>query len=236
MKNRGNMIFAMVLALIVIAAIALMVVFSQKDDVSPSNDSTAATNANVKTSDDYKKIDTKGQPVLGDKEAPVTLVEFGDFKCPACKYFDMDIQPKLVKKYVDKGDLKMYFINTPFHGGESITGANAAEYVLANEPDKYWDFHNAMFAAQPNTKTSTEDKWLTIGKVKSVAQEAGVKDIDGLIKATKDSSEQKKVNKDIKLFQTYQINETPTIIINGKKISNQLDIKQLEKEIEAAKK
>ncbi|KAA1039519.1 DsbA family protein [Macrococcus equipercicus] len=234
MKNRGNMIFAMILALIVIAAVVLMVIFGQKNN--DSTDTPAAADKEIKTSSDYSKIDTTGQPMLGDKDAPVTLVEFGDFKCPACKYFDMNIQPELVKKYVDKGELKMYFINTPFHGGESLTGAHAAEAVLKNEPTKYWAFHNALFEAQPNTNTSTTDEWLTSAVVKAAAKKAGVKDITKIVKAAENKTETAAVEKDIELYQTYMINETPTIIVNGKKVSDQLKINAVEKAIEDAKK
>ncbi len=232
MKNRGNMIFAMVLALITIAVIALMVIFNQKDDQS---DNTAST-TNGETSTDYSKIDVKGQPMLGEEDAPVTLIEFGDYKCPACKFFDMEIQPKLVEKYVDNGDLKMYFINTPFHGNESLIGSHAAEAVLKSEPTKYWDFHNALFEAQPNTDTSSTDNWLTVDVVKKAAKQADIKDVDQVVTAAEDKTESAAVEKDINLYQTYQVNETPTIIINGKKVSDQLNIKSLEQAIEDAKK
>lgn len=234
MKNRGNIIFAAVLAAIVIIAIALMALFGQKD--SSESSSTAPTNTATETSTDYKKIDTDGQPMMGKEDAAVTLIEFGDFKCPACKYFDENIQPELVKKYVDKGDLKMYFINTPFHGGESLIGANAAEYVWKNEPKKYWDFHNALFNAQPNTQDSTTTNWLTNDVVKKAAKTAKVSDVDGTVKAGDKLSQKTAVEKDINLYQKYMVQQTPTIIINGKKLDDPMDIKAVEKAIEAAKK
>ncbi|WP_165981094.1 DsbA family protein [Macrococcus lamae] len=234
MKNRGSMIFAMVLALVVIAAIALMVVFNKKDV--KTDDTAATTNKDVETSTDYSKIDVTGQPMLGDKDAPVTLIEFGDYKCPACKYFDMEIQPKLVDKYIKNGDLKMYFINTPFHGEESLTGAHAAEAVLKNEPKKYWDFHNALFEAQPNDNHSTTDEWLTTDVVKNAAEKAGVKDVDKIVKAAEDKTETAAVDEDVTLNQKYMISQTPTVIINGQLLSDPLKLESIEKAIEDAKK
>lgn len=235
MKNRGNLIFAVVLALIVIIAVALMFAFGQKGSSNESS-TTAPANTATKTSSNYKKINTDGQPMMGEDSAPVTLIEFGDYKCPACKYFDENIQPELVKKYVDKGDLKMYFINTPFHGEESLIGANAAEYIWKNEPKKYWDFHNALFKAQPNTQDSTTTKWLTNDVVKKAAQTAKVSDVDGTVKAGDKLSQKTAVEKDINLYQKYMVQQTPTIIINGKKLDDPLDKEAVEKAIEAAKK
>ncbi|GGB09573.1 disulfide bond formation protein D [Macrococcus hajekii] len=220
MKNKSNMIFAMILALIVIAAIAAMVIFNQKNS---SDEETANTETG--------EIDVTGQPMLGDESAPVTLVEFGDFMCPACKYYDMEIQPELIKKYVDKGDVKMYFINTPFHGEGSLIGAHAAEYVWKNEPTKYWAFHNALFEAQPATHEEGNN-WLTKDVVKKAAEKVGVSDADQVTAAKEDTA----VNKDIELYKKHNVTQTPTIVVDGKVVNDQLNIESLEKAIEAAKK
>ncbi|WP_165980683.1 DsbA family protein [Macrococcus carouselicus] len=220
MKNKGNIIFAMLLALIVIAAIAAMIIFNQKNSADESN-----------TTEETAEIDVSGQPMLGKKDAPVTLVEFGDFLCPACKYYDMEIQPELIKKYVDKGELKMYFVNTPFHGADSLRGAHAAEYIRKNNPDKYWDFHNALFEAQPTTHTEGES-WLTADLIKKTAQKIGIKHADKVVAAKEDEA----VNHDIDLYKKHNVTQTPTIIIDGKTVSNPLEIKEIEQAIESAKK
>ena len=62
---------------------------------------------NNETSNDIsfdKQPSIEGQPILGSSDAPVTVVEFGDFKCPACKAWGESIFPQLIKDYVDTGD------------------------------------------------------------------------------------------------------------------------------------
>nr|WP_279388927.1 thioredoxin domain-containing protein [Baia soyae] len=47
------------------------------------------------------------QPVLGNKEVAVTILEVGDFKCPSCRGFKEDIFPQLKKDYIETGKVKM---------------------------------------------------------------------------------------------------------------------------------
>ena len=115
MKNKGNVIFASILIAIVLVAIGFMVIANQNDSKQVKDEKGQAV--------DYSKIDLKNQPILGKEDAPVTLVEFGDYKCPACRFFETDIMPDIEKKYIESGKVKMYFINTPLHGKESMLGA-----------------------------------------------------------------------------------------------------------------
>ncbi|MDA6082947.1 thioredoxin domain-containing protein, partial [Escherichia coli] len=78
------------------------------------------------------------------------VVEFGDFKCPACKAWGQNIFPKLVEDYVDTGKVKFSYINVLFHGDESKLGSVAAEAVYKQNPDSYWDFNKALFDAHPD--------------------------------------------------------------------------------------
>src|SRR5688500_606459 len=60
----------------------------------------APTNSKVSVDDD---------PVLGDKNAPVTIVEFSDYECPFCKRHFEQTYPQLLKDYVDTGKVKLVF-------------------------------------------------------------------------------------------------------------------------------
>lgn len=63
------------------------------------------------------------QQSLGKDDAPVKVVEFGDFKCPACRTWDVTVLPRLKEEYIDKGKVQLYFINFPFIGKDSDLGA-----------------------------------------------------------------------------------------------------------------
>ena len=81
-------------------------------------------------------------PVLGDKNAPVTMIEFSDYECPFCKrHFDQTL-PQLVEKYVDTGKVKIVFRDFPlsFHDPMATKEAVAANCAREQGGDKKFQF------------------------------------------------------------------------------------------------
>src|SRR3954463_6148013 len=81
-------------------------------------------------------IDYAGQPFLGEKSAPVKIVEFGDYKCPYCKNFNDSLLPSIEKDLIDTGKASLYFMNYSFINVDSTRSAKFAEAVfkeLGNE-------------------------------------------------------------------------------------------------------
>ena len=96
-------------------------------------------------------------PVVGDKNAPVTLAYWFDYQCPFCKAVDVGgipqipIEPSLptlIKDYVETGKLKIVFKDYAFLGPDSTTAALYMHAVWDLYPDKFYDWHEAMFVAQ----------------------------------------------------------------------------------------
>lgn len=238
MKNKSSLIFTMVLTLLVVGALAAMVIMKQKDKVDTDSVDTSSVESSTNNNNqgkppvDTDKVDLKGQPMMGKEDAKVTVVEFGDFKCPACKYFDGNMKPELKKKYFDTGKAKYYFIHTPFHAEESILGGLAGETVLKNDPDKYWDFHDALFKLQ--TQNGSTDKWLTMSAVKKALSTVGVKDEAKIVEDIKANTEKAAVQKDIELFQKHNISSTPTIIVDGKVLDDPMNMDAVTKAIDKA--
>ncbi|RED59248.1 protein-disulfide isomerase [Cohnella lupini] len=171
------------------------------------------------------------QPVIGQESAKVTMVEFGDYKCPSCKQWSEVVYPQLKAEYIDTGKMKLVFINTLFHGAESELGAIAGEAVFSQNKDLFWDFNKAMFANQP---TADHDvNWITVDKVLEVAQSVSptidlTKLKDDIVNKTTEPS----VNIDTELVAKYRINQTPTLIINGIVIHNPFDIESIKSVID----
>ncbi len=84
--------------------------------------------------------------VLGDANAPVTVVEYADFQCPVCKRAETSIVSRIEKDYVQQGKVKIEFRMFPFLGQESFNAAQAAE--AARDQGKFWEYHDALFNAQ----------------------------------------------------------------------------------------
>jgi len=96
-------------------------------------------------------------PVVGVKNAPVTLAYWFDYQCPFCKAVDVGgipqipIEPSLptlIKDYVETGKLKIVFKDYAFLGPDSTTAALYMHAVWDLYPDKFYDWHEAMFVAQ----------------------------------------------------------------------------------------
>ncbi|GAA1372617.1 DsbA family protein [Peribacillus frigoritolerans] len=213
-KNSG-MKMAVILTIIILGALAALVVI---------NSETKNTGSEVKVPS------IEGQPILGEANAPVTVVEFGDFKCPSCKAWGETIFPRLVSEYVDTGKVKFSYINVLFHGEESQLGSIAAESVLKNSPEAYWDFHKGLFKEQPSQ--NHDALWINQEKILEVASGVPGIDVNKLKTDIEKKSDLEAVNKDTELVEEFNIQQTPTIIINGIMLEDPFDYEKIKTHIE----
>lgn len=162
------------------------------------------------------------QPVMGEEESKVSIVEFGDYKCPSCKAWGEQVWPKLKKDFIDSGKASFSYVNTLFHGEESNLGALAGEAILKNNPDNFWDFHKALFDEQP--EVNHDGLWITEEKLLEVAKSAvpGV-DLERFKQDMKSSDMKSLVDLDQQLVKQFNIQQTPTIMINNVVIANPFD-------------
>ncbi|MGL6101886.1 MAG: thioredoxin domain-containing protein, partial [Exiguobacterium acetylicum] len=105
-------------------------------------------------------VKIEGQPTQGENSAPVSIVEFGDYKCPSCKQWGETVYPKLKKEFIDTGKVQFSYINVLFHGEESILAAKASESVYRQDKKAFWTFHKAIYDAQPRVEQH-DDPWVT---------------------------------------------------------------------------
>lgn len=96
-------------------------------------------------------------PVVGQANAPVTLVYWFDYQCPFCKAVDVGgvegipiepAMPTLVEEYVNTGKLKIVFKDYAFLGPDSTIAGLYKNAVWKLYPDRFYDWHEAMFHAQ----------------------------------------------------------------------------------------
>ena len=85
-------------------------------------------------------------PALGSPSAPVTIVEFSDFRCSFCKKFWADTLPKLKTAYFEQGTAQFVFRHFAILGKQSEQAALASE--CAAEQGKFWQYHDKLFANQ----------------------------------------------------------------------------------------
>ena len=89
----------------------------------------------------------QGEPILGSRDAPVTIVEFSDFECPYSKRFHEQVFPSLRREYIDQGLVRFIHkdLPLPFH---RQARAAAAAARCAGEENRYWDLYGVLFAQQ----------------------------------------------------------------------------------------
>ena len=156
-------------------------------------------------------------PMLGDSKAPVKVVELGDFKCPACQYFSQTIEPQLKKDYVDKGLISMYFMNYTFLGPDSVTAAIAAQSVFHQNNAAFWAYYDALYKYQGKETV----QWATPQFFVQLAEQEKLPiDYNKLQQDIASQAYEKEVKDQNALGNQLGVTGTPTLFINGKKVSS----------------
>lgn len=169
------------------------------------------------------------QPVFGNEEAPVKIVEFGDYKCPSCKKFGEEIYPQLKKDYLDNDKAGFYFINNQFLGEDSVTAGIAGEAVYAQDPDAFWKFHEAVYAKQgPQSQAWATKEFL----VKLAKKEVPGIDHKKLEQAIDKETYRDQVEQDQAIAHQSGVQSVPALYINGKPVPNSFDYDEIKKMIE----
>lgn len=168
--------------------------------------------------------------VLGKADAPVQIVEYFDYQCPACKVSEDAVVRFIIEDYVNTGKAAITFKNAAFIGPESKTTAMAS--LCAQEQEKFLDYHKGLFEAQGAENSGV----FTNAKLKSIAKDAGLD--AALFAACLDSQKYRDwVARKKKEMAAAGIDSTPTYIINGQKIlgGTYLSIKRvIDKKLEEA--
>lgn len=117
------------------------------------------------------KVSVDDDPVLGDKNAPLTLVEFSDYECPFCKRSFEQVLPELKKNYIDTGKLKLVYRDFPlsFHAN-AHKEAEAAECARSQGGDSvYFKFHDQIFK-----QTTSNGTGLALTQLPIIAKSLGL--------------------------------------------------------------
>ncbi|MEU8958718.1 thioredoxin domain-containing protein [Streptomyces sp. NPDC048518] len=155
--------------------------------------------------------DAKDPLARGRADAPVVMVEYADFKCGFCGKFARDTEPGLVKKYVDDGTLRIEWRNFPIFGKDSERAARGA--WAAGRQGRFWQFHEAAYAE------GSKEKGFGDGRLKELAKEAGVKDVDRFVADAGSDAAGDAVREDQEEAYGLGAASTPSFLVNGRPIS-----------------
>jgi protein-disulfide isomerase len=164
------------------------------------------------------KINTAGQPTLGNENARIHIVAFEDLKCTNCRLFNAGILPHIKKEYVDTGIANYTVIPLAFIPG-SIPAANAALCLHKQKPKFFFSFVEYTYTHQPDENTD----WATIPKLLQYAQQSSPSaNLDKLSDCIFESRYSKQINANFAIAQKAMGDSvsTPTVYINGHKVES----------------
>lgn len=184
----------------------------------------------VPSAPEYVKVEAGDNPVLGDKNAKVQIVEFSDYQCPFCRLFWKNTLPSIKDAYIKTGKAKLVFRDFPlsFHPAAQIS-AEAAH--CAGEQNKYWEMHDKLFEEQDKEGQGTVQYGAP--ELKKWAAEIGVDATQ--FNACLDSQKYKKVVQDnFNAGASAGVDGTPAFFVNGLKIVGAQPFGAFQQAIEAA--
>ena len=150
-------------------------------------------------------------PSRGPKDAPVTVVEFGDLQCPACKA----AQPAIEGLIAAEPDARFVFQNFPLEMHNwAAKGAAYADCVAQASNDAFWKFLAKTYESQADITAENADEKLT-----ALAEGAGVKGAD-IAACSSTPVTKAHVDASLALGKSVNVTGTPTLFINGRSIGN----------------
>ena len=159
----------------------------------------------------------------GDPNAPITLVEFGDFNCGYCGQWAHDVLPKIDDTYIKNGRVRMAYVHFPILGADSMTAAEASE--CAGKQDKFWEYHNIVFAHQGIGYTQ-ENLTKLAGQLEL--------DIDAFEACMANFPNRESLEDDIRLAEVMGVRGTPAFLVNGIPLAGAYPYENFEQIIEEA--
>ena len=190
----------------IVAAVALAFVVTSGGSSSNSSTNVGTLPDAASSLAEFKGIPQRGN-VLGKPSAPVTLVQYIDLQCPACRAFETEVMPAIVQRYVRSGKLKVESRPIAFIGPDSLLGRRAT--IAAGKQNRLYDFAQLLYANQGPENSG----WLNDDMVASAA-----KSIPGVdVQALQDDSNSSEVESAAKTYESQATDDgvrgTPALYI-----------------------
>lgn len=164
-------------------------------------------------------------PVMGTDEAPVDMYYWSDYLCPFCSTFALDIHPKIGRNAVADGTLRVVFLQLPNIGPNSGPAAILSkcvwDQVADSEPDRFWEWHHAVFEQQGEENSG----WADIENLLTITENAGF-DTDPLRRCieNKQDSIKEELQAEIDAADKEKIKGTPAFVLVNKETGKKQDI------------
>lgn len=109
------------------------------------------------------KLISGGSPILGNSNAPITILEWGDYQCTFCYKFHQNTLDIINENFIKTGKVKLVFKDFPLNGPDSFLAAQAA--YCAQDQEKYWQYHDELYKNWGGERTG----WITRNSLEKFA-------------------------------------------------------------------
>jgi len=195
MSNKTKPFIVIVVAVAMAAGIA--VYWSRQSSASGESAANAAPLA----------VNAGGGHIRGKAEAPLTLVEFGDYECPSCGYYYPMVE-EVLRRYPDKVKLEFHHYPLIQMHQHALAAAMAAE--SASEQGKFWEMHDKLYQHQSQWARDPNPE----AQFLAFAAEIGL-DANKFMRGMKSPDNERRILEDIQRGSNAKVEGTPTFFING---------------------
>jgi protein-disulfide isomerase len=148
----------------------------------------------------------------GDPDAPVTIIEFGDFQCPACGSFFSAVEPQVEAEFISTGKANFRFMDFPLVQMHPNAFLAARAGRCANDQARFWPYHDMLYRMQ--------GRWSNLqnpaGAFEDYAKDLGL-NTDEFATCLRSDKHADVISASLELGTQLQLAETPTIMIGAGK-------------------
>ena len=161
------------------------------------------------------KISIDDDPIIGDPNASITIVEFSDFQCPFCARFHTQTLPSILEQYIDEGKVKLVFRDFPIQSihPNALPASVAAE--CANDQDKFREMHDILFERQSEWNKVETTEALGLFSQYASNMQLDQESFDSCLTSGKHIDE---IKKDLEDGRNYGVTGTPGFFVGNDKI------------------
>ena len=169
-------------------------------------------NSNESKTLSFEKLIKNGSPILGNSDAPITIVEWGDYQCTYCYKFHQNTLEIINEEFIKTGKVKVIFIDFPLNGFDSKLASEAS--YCAQDQGKYWEYHDELYKNWAGERTG----WITRESLSKFAESLNLSSIQ-FNKCLDDRKYEEKVNSMYEFGNQIGIDATPSFLVfNDEKI------------------
>jgi protein-disulfide isomerase len=148
----------------------------------------------------------EGSIIMGNPNAKITIVEFGDYQCTFCYKFHDETMKRINEKYIKTENVNFIYKDFPLNGKQSILASEAS--YCAEKQGKFWEYHNTLY----NNWGGENTGWITENVLLGFAKDVRL-NLDDFSQCLENSEFRQKVLNNEQFGKNIGINATPSFLI-----------------------